>query len=159
MGRPAEVVGRGHGFQATAEGKVIEGRNLTGGKLAWCRWGMTAGTDDDQPDGQNAREAIRRMERLGDRPWFLGVGFHKPHDPFVAPKKYFDLYPLDSLKLYRDPRETTPAPPLAVGFGAVRRTRSALSPTRNGGSSCAATTRACRSWTPRWAGCSMRSTG
>jgi arylsulfatase A-like enzyme len=42
----------------------------------------------------------------------------KPHDPFLAPKKYFDLYPEESLELYRDPTDMTDAPPLAVGFGA-----------------------------------------
>lgn len=106
-----------HAFEATPTGKIIEGRNLTDGKLRWCQWGMTAGTDDDQPDGQNARAAIALMEKLGEKPWFIGLGFHKPHDPFVAPKKYFDLYPPDSIRLYRDPNEMTPAPPLAVGFG------------------------------------------
>jgi len=106
-----------HAYQATPAGRIIEGRNLTGGKLRWCEWGMTAGTDDDQPDGQNAREAIALMEKLGDKPWFIGVGFHKPHDPFVAPKKYFDLYPPGSITLHRDPKDITPAPPLAVGFG------------------------------------------
>lgn len=106
-----------HAFQATPIGKIIEGRNLTEGKLRWCQWGMTAGTDDDQPDGQNAREAIALIEKLGDKPWFIGLGFQKPHDPFVAPKKYFELYPPGSIALYRDPPDTTPAPPLAVGFG------------------------------------------
>jgi iduronate 2-sulfatase len=33
------------------------------------------------------------IEKLGDTPWFIGCGFMKPHDPFIAPKKYFDLYP------------------------------------------------------------------
>ncbi len=106
-----------HAFQTTPAGKIIAGRNLTGGRLKWCEWGMTAGGDDDQPDGQNAREAIACMERLGNRPWFIGVGFHKPHDPFVAPQKYFDLYPPGSIPLHRDPKDQTAAPPLAVGFG------------------------------------------
>ncbi len=47
----------------------------------------------------------------------IGAGFMKPHDPFVAPKKYFDLYPSESIAFYRDPKDITPAPPLAVGFG------------------------------------------
>lgn len=108
-------------FQPTAAGKVIEGRNLTGGKLPWCQWGMTAGTDDDQPDGQIAAAAIARMEASGDKPWLIGAGFLKPHDPFVSPKKYFDLYPPGSLKLTRDAKDQTPAPPLAVGFGDLGR--------------------------------------
>jgi uncharacterized sulfatase len=106
-----------HAYRATAAGTILEGRNLTNGKLAWCRWGMTAGADDDQPDGQNALQAITLIEKLGDKPWFIGLGFHKPHDPFVAPKKYFDQYPPGSIALYRDPPDLTPAPPLAVGFG------------------------------------------
>ncbi|MDZ4848883.1 MAG: sulfatase [Pirellulaceae bacterium] len=106
-------------FQATEVGqKKLEGRNLTGGKLNWCHWGMMDGDDDDQPDGQIASHVISQIEKLGDQPWIIGAGFMKPHDPFVAPKKYFDLYPVDSLQLYRDPSDQTLAPPLAVGFGA-----------------------------------------
>jgi len=71
-------------FQASPAGKIVEGRNLTGGSLAWCRWGMTAGADDDQPDGQTARETIALIERLGEKPWLIGAGFHRPHDPFVV---------------------------------------------------------------------------
>jgi iduronate 2-sulfatase len=104
-------------FQETSVGRQVEGRNLTGGALAWCRWGMAAGGDDDQPDGQNARAGIEQIGAWGDRPWMIAVGFHKPHDPFIAPAKYFDLYPPDSLTLHRNPADQTPAPPLAVGFG------------------------------------------
>jgi uncharacterized sulfatase len=86
-------------FTPTARGREGEGRNLTDGKLKWCHWLAAAGDDEDQPDGQIAREAIRIMTEKKGRPFFLAVGFHKPHDPFVAPKKYFDLYPLSSLRL------------------------------------------------------------
>ncbi len=105
-------------FQTTPDGKTIAGRNLTGDVLRWCRWGATAGNDDDQPDGQNALAALHLMDTLADQPWFIGVGFHKPHDPFVAPQKYFDCYPLDSLSVHADPPNLSPAPDLAVGFGA-----------------------------------------
>lgn len=109
-------------FQPTPEGRVVEGRNLTGGKLKWCEWGMTAGDDDDQPDGQTARHAIAAIEthtRAG-QPWIVAAGFHRPHDPFLVPKKYFDLYPPGSLKLYRDPPDATPLPPLAIPAGPFR---------------------------------------
>lgn len=105
-------------FEATPLGrKKIAGRDLTQGKLAWCNWGAMDGGDDDQPDGQIARAVSAEIERLGERPWIIGAGFMKPHDPFVAPKKYFDLYPDGSLALHRPPADQTPAPPLAVGFG------------------------------------------
>ncbi len=107
-------------FRATAAGRVIEGRNLTGGKLKWCEWGATAGGDDDQPDGQNALHAIGAMEKLTaeGKPWIVAAGFHRPHDPFISPKKYFDLYPPGTLKLYHDPTNATPLPPLAIAGGA-----------------------------------------
>lgn len=107
-------------FQATAAGNVIEGRNLTGGKLPWCRWGATAGTDDDQPDGQTAAHGIATIEKLTKegKPWMVAAGFHRPHDPFISPKKYFDLYPPGSLKLYHDPTNITPLKPLSISGGA-----------------------------------------
>ena len=106
-------------FEATPLGrKMSEGRNVTGGALNWCQWGAADGGDDDQPDGQIAAATVAKINELSDAPWFIGCGFMKPHDPFIAPKKYFDLYPPESLKPWRDPAGITPARKDAVGFGA-----------------------------------------
>tara|TARA_Y100001972_G_scaffold8829_1_gene9319 strand:+ start:616 stop:2079 length:1464 start_codon:yes stop_codon:yes gene_type:complete len=49
-------------------------------------------TDNGYADGLNAEEAINQLQRLKDTTFFLAVGFYKPHLPFNAPKKYWDLY-------------------------------------------------------------------
>ncbi len=106
-------------FQPTAIGKrKLAGRNLTDDQLEWCHWGAMDGSDDDQPDGQIAAAVVDRIAAAGDQPWFIGAGFLKPHDPFLAPQKYFEQYPADSLILHRDPADLTPVSPLAIGFGA-----------------------------------------
>jgi len=51
--------------------------------------------DSTYGDGRIADEAVRRLASAAkkpDEPFFMAVGFHKPHLPFVAPKKYWDLY-------------------------------------------------------------------
>ena len=57
--------------------------------------------DDELPDGLTAATAIKKMHELKtqQQPFFLAVGFLKPHLPFVAPKKYWDLYDREKIPL------------------------------------------------------------
>ncbi len=54
--------------------------------------------DEAHTDGKVAAETIALLEKNRDRPFFIGAGFYRPHCPFIAPKKYFDLYPLDRIR-------------------------------------------------------------
>lgn len=65
-------------------------------------------------DGWTADRAIEAMKKLGDKPFFLAVGFIKPHLPFVAPKKYFDLYPPEAITLAPNPNPPANVPQLAM---------------------------------------------
>lgn len=76
--------------------------------------------DNTYGDGKIADEAILRLQaakKNPSQPFFLAVGFLKPHLPFCAPKKYWDLH--DPLQLPRPTRSTPPegAPAFAPQFG------------------------------------------
>ncbi len=79
--------------------------------------------DKAYPDGKLAREALTRMKRLSSQkqPFFLAVGFFRPHLPFMSPKKYWDLYDHDEIRIpanYHAPRK---APNAAMHqFGELR---------------------------------------
>lgn len=58
--------------------------------------------DNAYPDGKTADEAVARLETFAAnpvQPFFLAVGFTKPHLPFIAPGKYWDLYDRDSIAI------------------------------------------------------------
>lgn len=67
-------------------------------------WESPDVADDQLGDGRSALRAVELLNELKDRRFFLAVGFYKPHLPFVAPKKYFDLYPLDKIALAANPQ-------------------------------------------------------
>ena len=62
--------------------------------------------DEGYPDGLIANAAVKALQENKDRPFMLAVGFFKPHLPFNAPKKYFDLY--DPNKIDLSPNPTIP---------------------------------------------------
>lgn len=61
--------------------------------------------DEGYPDGLTAKLAVSKLRELKNRnePFFLGVGFFKPHLPFNSPKKYWDLYDRDDMPLAPNP--------------------------------------------------------
>jgi arylsulfatase A-like enzyme len=62
-------------------------------------YGPSGLTDEQHKDGKNARTVARWLKGKpnGGKPFFIACGIQKPHVPFLAPQKYFDLYPLDSI--------------------------------------------------------------
>jgi uncharacterized sulfatase len=80
---------------------------------AMCFLSDPDGKDEDHTDGMVATETIRLLEKHKDGPFFIAAGFYKPHTPYVAPKKYFDLYPPDTIRLPEIPaglKDSSPAP-------------------------------------------------
>jgi iduronate 2-sulfatase len=84
--------------------------------------------DDAYPDGKIAGEAIRRLHSAKAKPaepFFLAVGFLKPHLPFCAPKKYWDLYDRASFTVPAMRTAPASAPKYAPsGWGELRQYRS-----------------------------------
>jgi arylsulfatase A-like enzyme len=79
-------------------------------------WGMKVNGPSDLPeskfhDTMTANLAVKQLKRSHHKPFFLAVGFTKPHLPWIAPRKYFDMYDADSLELpvtLEDDIEDTP---------------------------------------------------
>ncbi|XP_065122600.1 iduronate 2-sulfatase isoform X1 [Paramisgurnus dabryanus] len=57
------------------------------------------------PDMENTAEAVRLLKSMADSrtPFFLAVGFYKPHIPFRIPKEYLKLYPVENISMPPDP--------------------------------------------------------
>lgn len=67
-----------------------------GGTLSWL---AADGEDGEQTDAIGATEAIKLLEANREKPFFLAVGFYRPHTPYVSPKSYFGLFPTDKITL------------------------------------------------------------
>lgn len=77
--------------------------------------------DNAYPDGQIAEKAIASLRQLKGKPFFLAVGFYKPHLPFNAPKKYWDLYKTSDFRVPELQSAPENAPALAsTGWGELR---------------------------------------
>lgn len=88
-------------------------RNREGGKADSYEW--SEADDEAYEDGRIAKEAIRELKELkkSKSPFFLALGFKKPHLPFCAPKKYWDLYDDKMFAQGSCPERPTNAPAIA----------------------------------------------
>ena len=85
--------------------------NTIGFSMSWLDMD---GPDEDQTDAKGVSETIRLLERHKDEPFFIAMGFFRPHVPFIAPKKYFDMYPPETITLPKRDRESEKLiPPVA----------------------------------------------
>ncbi len=76
--------------------------SLKPGKFgATLSWKADQGADIEQTDGIAATEAIKFLDEFAEtkQPFFMAVGMYRPHTPYVAPKKYFDLYDRDEIQI------------------------------------------------------------
>ncbi|GAA5118764.1 sulfatase [Luteolibacter yonseiensis] len=79
-------------------------------------WEIADVPDNAYSDGRIADEGIKRLQAAAERkgtPFFLGIGFTKPHLPFTAPRKYWDMHDPTKFKLAENTKPPQDAPPLA----------------------------------------------
>ncbi len=95
-----ESGGRSRGFGPSPEERFVwsgdpgqEGYGRTS-----TDWGAFPAADSMMPDYHSARWAIERLNRDYDQPFFLAVGFLRPHVPWYVPQKWFDLHPLETIE-------------------------------------------------------------
>jgi len=91
---------------------------INGKKLPWY---CSREPENNMSDAMTANHAVKRLKDLKDETFFLAVGFSKPHLPFVAPEKYWDLYDPAKIEI---PKRQIPKdmPELALHqFGELRK--------------------------------------
>ncbi len=93
-----------------------------GGTLSWL---AADGADAEQTDGLIANEVVKQLEANKDRPFFLACGFFRPHTPYVAPKKYFDMHPTSGIKLAEVPADHMKSAPVPA-FGSAKKEQETL---------------------------------
>ena len=119
-----------HGYHTRSVGKITHGPNALLDRLSWSTpiwrefwqpidktmnpsWQALDVTDNELEDGRIANAAVEVLGQIRDTEFFLAVGFNKPHLPFYAPSKYFDLYPPHAFSVPVDSSLPTNAPDIA----------------------------------------------
>ncbi len=88
-------------------------------------WGPLNVTNEEMSDWKNAKWIVEQLKRDFNKPFFMAYGVYRPHLPRYAPKKYFDMFPLNEIILPEvDPEDVEDLPPegknLAAGFGGLK---------------------------------------
>ncbi|MCG8698771.1 MAG: sulfatase [Bacteroidales bacterium] len=81
------------------KGMVERCEVLDNGKTAGQTWFILDGDDACAEDEKTVRWITERLGRTYDKPFFIMAGLYKPHLKWSIPKKYFDMYPLESVEL------------------------------------------------------------
>ncbi len=76
-----------------------EGPHYDGQSGTSTDWGAFPDSDEEMPDHYYASWAIERLQQEHDRPFFLGVGFVRPHVPWYVPQHWMDKHPLEGVEL------------------------------------------------------------
>lgn len=98
-------------------------RQKLGNKKKGPAWESADVPDNAYMDGVLAEKAIEKLQQLKkqEQPFFLAVGFFKPHLPFIAPQKYWDLYDHDKIQLPDNYKVPQDAPKESIHrFGELR---------------------------------------
>ncbi|MEM9282176.1 MAG: sulfatase [Verrucomicrobiota bacterium] len=120
-----------HGYKTMAVGKILHDHlppddlDMSGGRGGWgvyrdkngdrrklnwmsdktlTDWGYEERPEDEMSDSKAAKWAVARLEENHEEPFFLMVGFLRPHVPWYVPEKYFERYDREQLSLppYRE---------------------------------------------------------
>jgi arylsulfatase A-like enzyme len=78
---------------------VHTGQNLNGMNIWHWDWGVIDKNVDDMDDAKVAAWTAAALQQTRDRSAFLSIGFYHPHAPWYAPRKYFDMFPLETIQL------------------------------------------------------------
>jgi arylsulfatase A-like enzyme len=76
-------------------------------------WSILPVEDTEMDDHKQADWTIEFLKKSHEKPFFLATGIFRPHKPWNTPKKYYDLYPLDTLKLPEVPEDDLEDVPVA----------------------------------------------
>jgi len=105
------------GIDKTQEDSIVRYGPQKGGLGISMAWWDPVSEDAEHTDGMVADRIIELIREKKKDPFFLAAGFFNPHCPYVAPRKYFDLYPLDQITVpdLREARaDLEDVPPMAV---------------------------------------------
>ena len=80
-----------------------EGRKLNSPGVTYGMQWIASANASGQADDNAAEHALALMEKHRNVPFFMGLGFIRPHLPFVAPSSYYDMYSLDAIPLPQNP--------------------------------------------------------
>lgn len=107
--------------RAATKGKTFRTPSARYNAMTGPAYECTDVPDNTYTDGVIADEAIAALQKLKGKPFFLAVGFLKPHLPFIAPKKYWDLYDRDKIPMASNPFAPKDAPKIALtNWGELR---------------------------------------